>query len=579
MKAMKYTNINWHKCEKELLKLQLKIIAAYNIGDHHRVTLLQETLVRTFYARALAVRRVTTNSGGKTPGVDGIILKTAESKMQMIRDIYDWDDYVVSPVKQVIIPKANGGERALGIPTVKDRVAQCLYMFALQPIAEVSADVQSYGFRIGRSTQDAQERLNNILNNKNSPAYVLDADIKGFFDHIDHEWLLQHIPMNKVILNKWLKAGILSKSGLIKNDGGVPQGGIISPIIANMVLDGLQAVIEESVKDLNRIMKNKTNWARVKAKKAGIPYVTEPTRTKINYVRYADDFIITAGDPQYYEIVMPKVSEFLKERGLELNKSKTKIFNVKKTGFDFLGFHMQMRPSYLKSWGNKLETTCTKRGLNNIYLKIRTAMKKYNEFAALAKHLNPVLRGWGNYYKYVKSAEVFRTIQYYIYWTFTRWLRIKYGSKWRQHRHQYIHKSKGPGYVIKYGDASLFSIASIKICLHTPLKLTAIPFLPEWTEYFKKRKISKINFVLPEAYGRLLKKQSYICPVCNSIFDGSEAIEIHHIHPKHLGGSDKRTNLLLLHKTCHESVTYTEDPKLKAEYAAKGIIVIPDSAK
>jgi len=205
--VLNYTDLNWQKCQKEVLKLQRKIIVAWKEKDLQKVYLIQEILVNKLAARALAVRKVTSNKGAQSPGLDKIVIRTDKEKMELINLLKDLKDYKASPVKRVMIPKSNGKMRPLGIPSIFDRCVQALYHLALDPIAEELADSRSYGFRKNRSTQDLQQYVRAALNQKDAARYIMDADIKGFFDNISHDWLMKNIPMNKYILNQWLKAG------------------------------------------------------------------------------------------------------------------------------------------------------------------------------------------------------------------------------------------------------------------------------------------------------------------------------------------------------------------------------------
>lgn len=327
---MKYTNIKWNLCEQIVLKLQRKIIVAWKLGDKQKVFNLQETLVKTFAARALAIRRVTNNKGGKTSVIDGITLETNETKMAMIHELKQLSGYKALPVRRVMIPKSNGKLRPLGIPTIKDRCVQALYIMALDPIAETTADAKSYGFRKYRSTQDVQTYLRTTLSLNNRAKYIMDIDIKSFFDTISHEWILENIPINKKILKEWLKCGFYHNSQEYDSVEGVPQGGIISPTIANMVLDGLQEVINKKSDEIKKCEQ------KILYKKTGF----RNYNTKINYVRYADDFIITAGKKQYLHELIVVINDFLKKRGVEINQDKTRIYHINK-GFDFLGFNFR----------------------------------------------------------------------------------------------------------------------------------------------------------------------------------------------------------------------------------------------
>ena len=297
-----WDSIDWTKAELAVRKLQARIVKAQKDGRHNKMKALQWTLTHTFYAKALAVKRVTSNGGGNTPGVDMETWDKPETKMQAINDLRR-RGYQPKPLRRVHIKKSNGKLRPLGIPTMKDRAMQALYLMALEPVSETTADTRSYGFRKERRCMDAVMQCHNILRKGYSPEWILEGDIKGCFDHISHEWLLANIPMDKAMLRKWLKCGYIFNKQMFPTEEGTPQGGIISPTLANMALDGLQKVLAERYK--RRTIKGKHYSPMV------------------NLVRYADDFIITCENRETLENeIKPLVAEFMAERGLTLSEEK-----------------------------------------------------------------------------------------------------------------------------------------------------------------------------------------------------------------------------------------------------------------
>ena len=297
-----WDSIDWTKAELAVRKLQARIVKAQKDGRHNKMKALQWTLTHSFYAKALAVKRVTSNGGGNTPGVDMETWDKPETKMQAINDLRR-RGYQPKPLRRVHIKKSNGKLRPLGIPTMKDRAMQALYLMALEPVSETTADTRSYGFRKERRCMDAVMQCHNILRKGYSPEWILEGDIKGCFDHISHEWLLANIPMDKAMLRKWLKCGYIFNKQMFPTEEGTPQGGIISPTLANMALDGLQKVLAERYK--RRTIKGKHYSPMV------------------NLVRYADDFIITCENRETLENeIKPLVAEFMAERGLTLSEEK-----------------------------------------------------------------------------------------------------------------------------------------------------------------------------------------------------------------------------------------------------------------
>lgn len=493
-----WKSIDWMKCEAQVKKLQERIVKARKEGRHGKVKSLQWTLTHSFAAKAIAVRRVTTNDGKKTPGVDGILWSTDKTKYEAILDLKR-NGYKPQPLRRVFIKKANGKLRPLGIPTMKDRAMQALYLLALEPLAEVTADPHSYGFRKERCCQDAIQQCHTILCRGNSPKWVLEGDIKGCFDHISHDWLLSNIPMDTRILNKWLKCGVIFKGELFRTDEGTMQGGIISPTLANMTLDGMSDLLATKNKRVCR--KN------------------EKYSPMVNMVRYADDFIITGRTKETLEEIKPMLVKFLAERGLELSEEKTLITHID-DGFDFLGFNIRkFKGVLLTQPSNK----SVKKFLDSIRYVIDSNKSCRQE--TLIRLLNPKITGWANYYRCGASSRTFRKVDNQIYLKLWQWAKRRHpkkGKRWIAKKYFHFYKSRRWNFLvksIKNGKEDIFPLKyafDTKIIRHKKIKSDANPFDREWKSYFEERMTYKMLLSLKGRRSLLYiwEKQERKCPLC-----------------------------------------------------------------
>ncbi len=393
--TLDWKSIDWNKVERRVKELQMRIAKAVQRGRCRLVKSLQWLLTHSFYAKLLAVRRVITNKGKRTPGVDGVVWKTPKQRMQAV-NLLNRRGYRSLPLRRVYIKKRSGKLRPLGIPTMRDRAMQALYALALVPVAEATGDPNSYGFRDYRSCADAIEQCFICFSRRNSPRWLLEADIQACFDRINHEWMLNHILIDRKILRAWLEAGYIDKGKLYPTKAGTPQGGIASPTLANMTLDGLELAIKNAV----------------------------PRGSKVNVIRYADDFIVTAISKEILEEkVRPAIRKFLKERGLNLSGEKTKIARIE-DGFDFLGQH-------LRKYRGKLIIAPSKNSVKAIIAKTKRIIKANlgHTTAKVIGELNSATRGWANYHRYVCSKETFRYVDSCIFKNLWNWARRRHRNK------------------------------------------------------------------------------------------------------------------------------------------------------
>ncbi len=465
--TFQWETIDWKQVEYDVNRLQTRIAKATANGDNNKAKRLQYLLTHSFSAKAYAVRKVTTNKGKNTSGVDKKLWSTPASKMKAILSLTD-KNYMAKPLKRVYITKkGKNKKRPLGIPTMYDRAMQTLYSLALEPIAETKGDTISFGFRRGRSAKDACEQIFCVLARKCSPTWIFEGDIKGCFDNINHEWLQVNIPMDKRIMKQFLKSGFIYEGKLFPTETGSPQGGAISSIYANMTLDGLENVIQDKY---HRNSKGKIeNHHRAK--------------TKVNLIRYADDFIITANSKEVAEELKTTVIQFLKSRGLSLSEEKTMITHIDK-GFDFLGWTF-------KKYKGKLIVKPSKSSTKNLIRKCATIILREGKASTqsdLIRRLNQVIRGWTNYHKHVVASNVFSYINNTLYYLLQQWAKHRHPnkSKWWW-LNKYWHEKNGKRWLFMTNDYSLINLRRIKIVRHPKLQISRTPFLDK--HYFDLRKL------------------------------------------------------------------------------------------
>ena len=403
--AQHWQAIDFEKAKRTVKRLQERIVQATKKGKWRQVKNLQRLLVHSWSAKVIAIQRVSSSKGSKTLGVDGVLWKSNADKGRGLRGLVH-QKYKAQALRRVYIPKRGGGRRMLGIPTMKDRAMQALYLLSLDPISETTADGFSYGFRKMRSCWDAREHIHKIFCRKNSAQWILDADIEKCFDQISHEWLLSHIPLPKRILSQWLRCGVMEGTVRHSTWNGTPQGGVISPVLANMALDGLIKELDEKY---------------VYKRKDGARHTN---RYRINAVRYADDFIISGHSKEFLEeTILPSVKGFLASRGLKLSEKKTKIVHIAE-GFNFLGYT-------IRKFKEKLIIKPSKESIKSFKTKATQIFRLCRgvEAKVLVNRLNALINGWGRYFRTAVSKKVFSDLDSWVFNKVLYWGRRRQ-NKW-----------------------------------------------------------------------------------------------------------------------------------------------------
>ena len=553
--TVEWNQVNWRKLERKVYKLQKRIYRASQRGDVKTIRRLQKTLMKSWSARALSVRRVTQdNTGKKTAGVDGIKSLSPAARLKLVNNLKMGSN--VSPTRRVWIPKPGTEEkRPLGIPTMKDRALQALVKLALEPEWEARFEPNSYGFRPGRSCHDAIEQIFTVISQK--AKYVLDADIAKCFDRIDHEVLLNKLntfPTIRRQIRAWLKAGVIDNMQYFETSEGTPQGGVISPLLSNIALHGMEERVRQFALTLKgRKLDNVRN---------------------LNLIRYADDFVILQEDITVVQRCKEIISECLNGIGLELKPSKTRIahtleqYGQEKPGFDFLGFtirqfpagrHQSGKTSKGKPLGFKTIITPSKQKQKVHYAQIAEVIKTHKAApqGALIKHLNPIIRGWANYFATVVSKEAYTELDHLTYQKLEAWANRRHpnkGKKWVKDRYWHTQGERNWVFATRKGNNALrlLNHADTPIVRHVKVKGESSPYdgnLVYWSTRMGN------NPEMPSRVSKLLKKQKGKCAHCGLYFREEDVMEIDHKIPKSQGGKDSYDNWQLLHRHCHDTKT------------------------
>ncbi len=547
--------VNWPKAYRMVKKLRNRIFRATQEGDWKKVNKLQRLMLRSYSNILIAVRQATQlNKGKNTPGIDRMANLDPSTRGRVVDALTEYKSWKPIPTRRIYIPKSNGKKRPLGIPSMIDRCIQSMVKNALEPHWEARFEPISYGFRPGRSTHDARERIfTSIKGENNRKWWVMDADISGCFDNIAHKPLLDKIgnfPARKMV-EQWLKSGYIHNGVFYETETGTPQGGVISPLLANIALHGMEEALGISYRwQKNSRINNGGCWSN---------------KSNRSLTRYADDFVILTESKEDAEVAKTTIEKWLSEIGPKLSEEKTKIRHLSE-GFDFLGWNFRKYNTTGRKTRRITLIKPSRVNIQNFKESLKELFKSFKGSPAsrIVRDLNQKIRGWGNYHQGVVSKKTFSKLDNYIWWKLMRWgkhTHSKKSTEWivnkyfgclcpgRDDKWVFGDKSKEHQYVEK--------LSWIPIQRHTLVAFKNSPDDPSLKEYWEKREAKRKEAT---AMGRFSKgknkialQQDYKCPWCNQDL-GLTDIHVHHIQPKHLGGKESYENLIFLHEDCHQSI-------------------------
>ena len=539
-KPTNWNAIDWRKANRTVRNLRQRIFRAAQEGNLNKVRSLQKLMLKSYSKRLVSVRRVAqVNAGKNTPGVDKLVIKTPAARAKMVDALAHYSLWKAKPAKRVYIPKANNKLRPLGIPVVVDRCLQAMVKNALEPAWEGRFEGSSYGFRPGRSCHDAIEKIYGLARPNKTKKWILDADIRGAFDNLSHDYLLKAIgPVpGRELSKQWLKAGYIEQEMFHATKRGTPQGGVASPLLANIALHGMEEAIGVTYDYRGQLI------------------------SKRAVVRYADDFVCFCETREDAERVQGILTEWLKERGLTLSEEKTRIVHLTE-GFDFLGFNIRHYPAPQTSrTGWKLLIKPSKESVQDVQKKLKDQWAKVqgtNVQAVLAK-LNPIIRGWANYFRTAVAKEIVSSLDRWMFYKadrYTRRMHLKKSKDWR-HRKYWgrLQLDRLDPWVFgdKQTGGHLLKLSWFPIERHVLVKGTASPDDPRLKGYWIKRQAAKAKD-LTFSKQKLAKRQQGRCPECGESLFNEEELQVHHLLARSQGGQNSYSNLALVHLLCHQHI-------------------------
>jgi RNA-directed DNA polymerase len=529
-----WRTLPWHDYQRNVYRLQKRIYQAARRGDLKCVRNLQRLLLRSWSARCIATRQVTQDNRGKrTPGVDGVASLKPEERLTYARQLRYLSRWTVDPIRRTYIPKPNNPteKRGLGIPTMRDRAMQAVVKLALEPEWEAVFEPNSYGFRPGRSTHDAIEAIFNFI--RLQPKYVLDADIEKCFDRIAHEGLLAKLYASQPVMRlirAWLKAGVLDNGQWLFPEAGTPQGGVLSPLLANIALHGFETFVSRNGR-----------------------------KHRVVVIRYADDFVILCDDLRLLLEAKTRAESWLADMGLQLKAAKTHITHTLNeyeghVGFDFLGFNVRQYKvgkyrSHQRHAGYKTLIKPSQKAVQRHLRELKATIRRLRGApqAALMADLNPKIRGWTLYYQSCVAKRVFDKLDSQVYYKLSRWAYYRHKRKTGGWRYARYWKRNGTRDEFTDGTSTLTRYADMPITRHIKVRGEASPFDGEWVYWGARLGRDPTK---PKRVIRLLKQQHGRCGCCGLHFTAEDVMEVHHQDGNH--HNNRPANLVLLHAHCHD---------------------------